>query len=74
MKILRLWKWGPCAIALFPRSDTAEDGFSLRDVAGMAMHVLTECVSKSDKCGGRVNVGPKEVFGVGVRGIDGDYV
>jgi hypothetical protein len=42
----------------------------------MAMHVLTACVAMRDKCGGRVDVGPKEVFSVGVRGtpVDGGYV
>ncbi len=75
-EILRYWTWGPCAIAVFPKSDTAVDAFSVQEVAGMAMNVLTACVAMSDKCGGRVDVGPKGVFSVGVRGkpVDGGYV
>lgn len=36
-------------------------------VTAMAMDVLTACVAMNDKCGGRIDVGPKEVFSVGVR-------
>ncbi len=74
-RVMRHWVWGPCTVAIFPRTDTAEDEFSLKTVAGCAMDVLTACVAKNDKYGGRIDVGPKGVFGVGVRSsfLGGDF-
>ena len=66
-QILRHWTWGPCAVALFPDSETAADTFSLQPIALAAMNVMTVCVAKNDHRGGRMKVGPKEEFSVGVR-------
>ena len=66
-RIIEHWTWGECAVVLFPRSPSAEDVFSLAEVLDKAISILQNCVAMHDKRGGRMKVGPEQVFGVGVR-------
>lgn len=50
---------------------TAEDWFSLNDVAVRAQKIIRECVERGVHLGGRMEVGPKRVFRIVVMYKDG---
>jgi len=50
---------------------TAEDWFSLNEVARLAGNIITECVGRGIHLGGRDEVGLKQVFRVVVWHKDG---
>ena len=69
--ILGRWQHGNCSIKVAGRTRTAEDWFSLKEVAELARDIIRECVGRRVHSGGRMKVGPKKVFNVVVMHKDG---
>ena len=68
-RIIEQWTWGECVIVVYPREASAEDVFPLAEVLEKAMLILQACVATHSKRGGRMKLGPEEVFGVGIKAI-----
>ena len=64
--IAQRWTTGSCTIALTAESPDSRDVFQTSLVVSLAHTVIEMCVDKGTHDGGRIKIGPKQVFEVRV--------